>query len=238
MNHPVKFIEVYVGAVKEYVDYARNALRPLLADKDLEHVVFYAVCFRESYGCSVELDARSFDDCRWYDADADSYDYDITKIVAHKIWNPDMLLHPGITDEAETRPPTRTLLESKLAVEQAADQHIFQEKIREETARFGILWDKSGSMITQANRFRHIRAVSPGTGLQAAHFRASLNANVLVFSGLYATNPENIPNMIKTFLTTEFDASDVHQKQILAAYDKSYVRTTYGYWEKKQKKSH
>ena len=88
------------------------------------------------------------------------------------------------------------------------------EKVVENPDSFGILICGTGiGMCIAANKHRGIRAVDATSEHMAEMSRKHNNANVLCLGGRML-QPEMAQQIVKTFLTTSFEAEERHQRRI------------------------
>ena len=89
------------------------------------------------------------------------------------------------------------------------------KEVRENFGSFGILiCDSAHGVTTQANRFKGIRAAHCHCAESAVLAREHDDANVLCLSAHFMTNDEEMEEIVKTFLRTEFQSFERRIRRI------------------------
>ena len=89
------------------------------------------------------------------------------------------------------------------------------KEVRENLGSFGILiCDSAHGVTAQANRFKGIRAAHCHCAESAQLAREHDDANILCLSAHFMTNDEEMENIVRTFLQTNFESFERRVRRI------------------------
>jgi len=217
---------IWVGTVLDYAEYAKEILGqllPLAEELELTFKPIYCEMHKNSDPYFYDRIVTKFSLPQEWAKSGNAFDFQITEYMARCLYREPNVIGKDMQDEHLTK-TLKKYKEDVTWLNTLADNGVHVKDFWDALAKFGILIDKTGSMVAQANRFPHIRAVSPMSVDQAKHFRSSLNANVLVFSGMYQPDTTKCAEIVKAFVTTDFQPNEQRITQIRAIYDSKYGR--------------